>query len=185
MRPGSQRGSSPSSWVKCSRGPARGCAADAIYSAEHHRPAARPQPALESQGCLRLPERHPERDQRQGRGQPPAQWRFQLSARAPTCRPTSAGSSSSSRPGFSSVRRKRPTQAVSPPRVGNGAKQHAHVMDARGSRRPAARYHAGDPPNVPGDRGTIRHPGKLRQRGQHRRLPQGGERDARPGDRVD
>ena len=37
----------------------------AVYTRE--RPAGRPQPAVEPQGAVRVPERDPERDQRQGR----------------------------------------------------------------------------------------------------------------------
>ena len=46
---------------------------------------ARLQPALEPQGRLRLPERDPERDQRQGRGEPAQERRLRAWPRARTC----------------------------------------------------------------------------------------------------
>ena len=49
-------------------------------------PEARPQPALDAQGAVRLPERHAERDQRLRRGAPPAGAASTPWPRAPTCR---------------------------------------------------------------------------------------------------
>src|SRR6266508_1642437 len=60
----------------------------------------------------------------------------------------------------------------------------AHRMGPRGGGRPAQGHHEGDPPAVPGDRRGLRDAGELRERGQHRRLPQGRRRDARPGHRL-
>ena len=48
----------------------------------------------------------------------------------------------------------------------------------------SAEHHEGDPQDVPRDCGGIRHAGQLRQRSQHRGLPEGRERDAGPGRSV-
>ncbi len=61
--------------------------------------------------------------------------------------------------------------------LGNGAEQHAHVVDARRGGRKTAKHHAGDSSDVPRDRGAIRHAGKLCERSEHRGLPKSRECD--------
>ncbi len=97
------------------------------------RSEARSQPALESQGAVRLSERDPERDQRQGRGQLLRNGVYVVSegANMPT---TIEGvnqfldAGDSLRSGQSRQRRRRRHL-----RSRDGAKQHAHFLDARGS----------------------------------------------------
>ena len=59
----------------------------------------------------------------------------------------------------------------------DGAKQHAHFLDARGSRHPSLQHHEDDPRNLLSDGGEVRDAGQLRERREHRGLPQGRQRD--------
>ena len=112
-----------------------------------------PQPALGPQGRLRLPERDPERDQRQGRGATCCATASTWWPRAPTCRPRSTASTQfvdaehPLRPGQGGQRRRRGDLG---PR--DGAEQHALLLDARGGGRPAAPHHEEHPPGLRRDR---------------------------------
>ena len=59
----------------------------------------------------------------------------------------------------------------------DGAKQHAHFLDARRSRHAPLQHHENDPRGLPSHRREVRHARQLRQRREHRRLPEGRERD--------
>ena len=63
----------------------------------------------------------------------------------------------------------------------DGAEQHAPLLDARGGGRPAAPDHEGIHKACVETAERFGTPGQLRQRRQHRRLPQGRRRDAGPG----
>ena len=75
------------------------------------------QSALEPQGRLRLPERHPERNQRQRRRQSHQERRACSSPKAPTCPARSKPPNCSSRPRSSMDRPRRPTPAAWRPRA--------------------------------------------------------------------
>ena len=80
------------------------------------------------------------------------------------------------RPGQGGQRRRRGLL-----RPGDVPELHAPGLDARGGGREAAAHHGQHPRRLPEGRPGLRHPGQLRQRGQHRRLQEGGRRNARSG----
>ena len=73
------------------------------------------------------------------------------------------------------------SEGANMPTVLEGVRQ---FLDARGSGRPPAQDHEGDSQELPGDGRYLQHPRQLRQRGEHRRLPQGRRLDDRPGTRL-
>ena len=64
------------------------------------------------------------------------------------------------------------------------AEQHAPLLEPRGGGPAPPRHHEEHPPGLLGDRRALRHPGQLRQRRQHRGLPEGRQRDDGPGGGV-
>ena len=64
------------------------------------------------------------------------------------------------------------------------AEQHAPLLDPRGGRPAPPRHHEEHPQGLLRDRRALRHPGQLRERRQHRGLPQGRQRDDGPGGGV-
>ena len=128
-----------------------------------------------------LSQRDAERDQRKGRRQSAAQRRLRRLRRREYadgdrgCE-TVHRREDSLRSGQSGERRRRRHF-----RPGDGAEQHAPLLDARGSRCAVAGDHESDSQDLLGDRGAFRDAGELRERREHRGLPQGRERDARSG----
>ena len=155
----------------------------AVYIAG--RPEARLQPALEPQGRLRLPQRHPERDQRQGRREPAARTASTSSPRAPTCPPRSTASKL-----FLDAK-----ILYGPGKAANagGVATSGLEMSQNSMRLGWTREEVDDRLHsimksihktcveTAEQFGT---PGQLRQRRQHRRLPQGRRRDDGPGPRL-
>lgn len=64
-------------------------------------------------------------------------------------------------------------------RAGDAAERGARAVDVRAHRPHAARHHDRHPPDVPRNRRRARRGRGLRQRGEHRGVPQGGRRDGR------
>ncbi len=125
----------------------------AVYTPDDGKP--RSQPPLESPRAVRFSERDSKRNQRKRRGEPAPQRRLRglrrrqhadhdrRGAALPRCRDSFRSRQSRQR------RRRRHL------RPGNGAKQHASLVDTRGSGRAFARHHESDSQNLPRDRGTL------------------------------
>ncbi len=138
------------------------------------RPEAGPQPALEPQGRLRLPERDAERDQRQGRGEPAEERRLRGRRGRQHADARSKPSSSSSRRRSSTARARPPTPAASRPPASRWRRTACATSWTR--EEVDDRLHSimkRHPQGLLRDRRAVRHPRQLRQRRQHRRLPEG------------
>ena len=115
------------------------------------------QPAMDHQGRLRLPQRHAERNQRQGRSQPDQQWVQGRGRRRQHAE--HAGSHQAVPGGEGPLRagqgRQRRWRGHLGPR--DGAEQRTAHLDARRSGRAAAQHHDRHPQELLRDRGKVRH----------------------------
>ena len=137
------------------------------------RSGRRPQPAVEPQGRLRLPVRHPERDQRQGRPEPDqerreAGGRGRQHAHHPGGRRHLPRAQDALRTGQGGQRRRGVGF-----RPGDDPEQHAPGLDAGGGRQPAEDDHEEHPQGRLGCLRALQHEGQLCRRGEHCRLHQG------------
>ena len=144
------------------------------------------EPAVGDPRRVRVPVRDPERDQRQGRRQPPGRTACTSSPRARTCRPSREG-----------VERfvdakilYGPGKAANAGGVAVTGLEMAQNSERRSWRREEVderlhRIMVEHPHELPRDRRRVRRTGQLRARREHRRVPQGRRRDARAGDRLD
>ena len=132
------------------------------------------QPAVEPQGRLRLSVGHPERDQRHRRAAPGGQRRF---------RGQRGGQHAHGARGDRHLHRKQAAvwsgqggQCGRGVGVGSGddPELDAPVLDPRRGGHPAADDHEEHPPDLFACGRAVRHAGQLHERGQHRRLRQGG-----------
>ena len=154
------------------------------YAAAVYTPIDRgrgPQPALEPQGRLRLPECDPERDQRHGRPEPDEKRRHPgLRGREHAHDPGGGGhfpgAQDSVRPGQGGQRGR--GFGVRP---GDDPEQHAACLDAGGGRQAAADDHEEHSQGGHGRRGAVRPSGQLCGRRQHRRVPESRRRHDGPG----
>ena len=127
----------------------------AVFTAA--RSQARSQSALGSQGAVRISQCDAKRNQRQRRGQSFAQRRLCCLGRRQHAdddrrRESISRGEDSLRAGQSRQRRRRCHV-----RTGDGAKQHAHFLDARRSGRASLQHHEDDPRNLLSHRGALRH----------------------------
>ena len=139
-------------------------------------------PQWDHQGRLRLPLRHPERDQRQGRAQPARERRLRWSAEGANMPTTPGGVNVFLDAGI----------LYAPGKAAN-----AGGVATSGLEMTQNSMRLGWPREEVDERlrqimksihqacveaaAAVRHPGQLRERGQHRRLPQGGQRHDGPG----
>src|SRR5260221_1322240 len=139
---------------------------------------------MKHQSQLRPPHRNPERKKRKRRGEPDqerseAGQRGSEHAEHSRSDPPVPRSQNPLRTSESRQRRRR-----SHLRTRNGAKQRAHLLDPRRSRRSSAQHHDRHPQKLLRNRREVWHARQSGKRRQYRRLPESSKLNAGSGPRV-